>query len=139
MNVFDPARGISQEAWNWTTRSTQWILTQQLDDLSGSISGPLGFGLPAGEISGALSGAVRWATYDMQTDAIPTEFVNCSGLRMCLQNGNTPPVRWTQNVNAPVSVGNNVYEFAAEFNVPLLKDVPLIQDLSLNAAGRYTN
>jgi outer membrane receptor protein involved in Fe transport len=139
MNVFDPARGISQEAWNWTTRSTQWILTQQLDDLSGSISGPLGFGLPAGEISGALSGAVRWATYDMQTDALPTEFVNCSGLRMCLQNGNTNPVRWTQNVNAPVSVGNNVYEFAAEFNVPLLKDVPLIQDLSLNAAGRYTN
>ncbi len=25
------------------------------------------------------------------------------------------------------------------FNVPLLKDIPLIQDLSLNAAGRYTN
>jgi outer membrane receptor protein involved in Fe transport len=144
MNLFDPDRGISQESWNWTTRSTAWILTQQLDDLSGSISGPLGFGLPAGEITGALSGEVRWATYDMQTDAIPTEFVNCNGLRMCLQNGTTQtlqtaPVRWTQNVNAPVSVGNNVYEFAAEFNVPLLKDVPLIQDLSLNAAGRYTN
>lgn len=139
MNLFDPDRGISQESWNWTTRSTAWILTQQLDDISGSISGPLGFGLPAGEITAALSGEMRWATYDMQTDALPTEFVNCSGLRMCLQNGNTPPVRWTQNVNAPVSVGNNVYEFAAEFNVPLLKDVPMIQDLSLNAAGRYTN
>ena len=139
MNLFDPARGISQESWNWTTRSTQWILTQQLDDLSGSISGPLGFGLPAGEISAAVSGEMRWATYDMQTDALPTEFVNCSGLRMCLQNGNTSPVRWTQNVNAPVSVGNNVYEFAVEANVPLLKDIPLIADLSTNVAGRYTN
>ena len=58
---------------------------------------------------------------------------------MCLQNGNTAPVRWTQNVNAPVNVSNNVWEFAAEVNVPLLKNVPLIQDLSLNAAGRYTN
>ena len=139
MNLFDPDRGISQESWNWTTRSTQWILTQQLDDLSGSISGPLGFGLPAGEISAAVSGEMRWATYDMQTNALPTEFVNCSGLRMCLQNGNTAPVRWTQNVNAPVSVGNNVYEFAVEANVPLLKDIPLIQDLSTNVAGRYTN
>jgi outer membrane receptor protein involved in Fe transport len=48
-------------------------------------------------------------------------------------------VRWTQNVNAPVAVDNNVYEFALEFNVPLLKDIPLIQDLSANIAGRYTN
>ncbi len=139
MNLFDPGRGISQESFNWTTRSTQWILTQQMDDLSGTISGPLGFGLPAGEITGALSGEMRWATYEMQTDALPTEFVNCSGLRMCLQNGNTAPVRWTQNVNAPVDVSNNVWEFAAEVNVPLLKNIPLIQDLSLNAAGRYTN
>jgi iron complex outermembrane receptor protein len=139
MNLFDPDRGISMESWKWTTRSTQWILTQQLDDLSGSISGPLGFGLPAGEISAALSGEMRWATYDMQTDALPTEFVNCSGLRMCLQNGNTAPVRWTQNVNAPVYASNNVYEFAAELNVPLLKDIPLIEDLSTNVAGRYTN
>ncbi len=139
MNLFDPARGISQESFNWTTRSTQWILTQELDDLSGTISGPLGFGLPAGEITAALSGEMRWATYEMQTDALPTEFVNCSGLRMCLQNGNTAPVRWTQNVNGPVFASNNVWEFAAEVNVPLLKNVPLIQDLSLNAAGRYTN
>jgi len=139
MNLFDPARGISQESFNWTTRSTQWILTQELDDLSGTISGPLGFGLPAGEITAALSGEMRWATYEMQTDALPTEFVNCSGLRMCLQNGNTNPVRWTQNVNGPVFASNNVWEFAAEVNVPLLKNVPLIQDLSLNAAGRYTN
>jgi outer membrane receptor protein involved in Fe transport len=58
---------------------------------------------------------------------------------MCLHNGNTSPVRWTQNVNAPVSVGNNVYEFAVEANVPLLKDIPLIADLSTNVAGRYTN
>jgi len=142
MNLFDPKQGISMESWNWTTRSTQWILTQQLDDLNASISGPLGFGLPAGEITAALSGEMRWMTYDMQTDALPTEFVNCSGLRMCLTSGTAaagPPVRWTQNVNAPVSVGNNVYEFAAEANIPLIKNVPLIQDFSLNMAGRYTN
>jgi len=33
---------------------------------------------------------VRWATYDMDSDALPTEFVNCTGLRMYLANGGAP-------------------------------------------------
>ena len=45
----------------------------------------------------------------------------------------------TQNVNAPVSVNDNVWETALEVNVPLLKDVPLAQDLNADIAGRYTN
>jgi hypothetical protein len=32
-----------------------------------------------------------------------------------------------------------VYEFALEVNVPLLKDLPLVKDLSVDVAGRYTN
>ena len=139
MNVFDPGQGISLDSWRYTTRSTQWMLTQVLDDASASISGPLGFGLPAGEISGALSGEMRWAKYEMQSSALPTDFVNCTGLRMCMQNGNTAPVLWTQNVNAPVNVGNNVVEFAGEVNVPLLKDIPLVQNLTMNLAGRYAD
>jgi outer membrane receptor protein involved in Fe transport len=58
---------------------------------------------------------------------------------MCLANGGTAPVKWVQNVNAPVNVNNNVYEFALEVNVPLLKDVPMFQDLNMDVAGRYTN
>ena len=48
------------------------------------------------------------------------------------------PLRWVQNTNAPVSAENHVFEAALEVNVPLLKDVALVKELSTNLAGRYT-
>jgi iron complex outermembrane receptor protein len=139
MNVFNPSQGITQAAWNYVKQDTQWILTQQLDNIGGNISGSLGFGLPAGEITGALSAEMRWRTYDLTSNADPTDFVNCTGLRMCTQNGGAAPSLYTQNTNAPVSVNDNVWETALEVNVPLLKDVPLAQDLNADIAGRYTS
>ena len=74
----------------------------------------------------------------MDSDFLPTDFVNCTGLRMCLANGGAP-LRWVQNTNAPVDAKNHVYEFALEVNIPLLKDVPLgCEDVSTNLAGRCT-
>jgi len=142
INAFTPD-GPSQAAFNYMSQMTFWNLTQVLDNVGGSVHGGLGFGLPAGEITAALSAEMRWATYTMRTNALPTDFVNCTGLRLCQANG-TPqavaaPALWTQNVNAPVDVNNNVYEFAAEFNIPLVKNVPLLQEVSLDVAGRYTN
>jgi iron complex outermembrane receptor protein len=138
MNLFDPA-GPSSSSYEYVSRPTWWTLTQVLDDINGSIHGGLwGLGLPAGEITAGLSGEMRWATYTMASQFLPTEFVNCTGLRMCLANG-AAPVRWVQNVNAPVDASNNVFEFAAEVNVPLLKGLPLVQDLAVDIAGRYTN
>ena len=139
VNVFDP-NGPSQAAWNYLRTPTWWVLTQTVDDIGGSIHGGLwGFGLPAGEITAALSAEMRWNTYDMTNNGLgPTDYVNCTGLRFCLSSG-VNPVRWVQNTNAPVSSRNNVYEVAAEANVPLLKDVPLVQSLSTDLAGRYAN
>jgi outer membrane receptor protein involved in Fe transport len=74
----------------------------------------------------------------MESNALPTEFVNCTGLRMCLANGGAP-VRWVQNTNAPVDAKDDVQEFALEFDVPLLKDLPGVQELSTNLAGRYSD
>lgn len=137
LNLFNPD-GPSAASYRYITQSTSWVLSQTLDDVGGSIAGGLGFGLPAGEISAAVSGEGRWATYTMQSNAFPTDFVNCTGLRLCLANGNAPPL-WAQNVNAPVDVSNNVYELAVETNIPLLKDLPLAQRVSLDLAGRYTD
>jgi outer membrane receptor protein involved in Fe transport len=139
INLFDPA-GPSQEAWNYLRTPTWWVLTQTVDDLGGSIHGGLwGFGLPAGEITAALSAEARWNTYDMTNNGRgPTDYVDCTGLRFCLSSG-TNPLRWVQNTVAPVSSRNSVYEFAVEANVPLLKDVPLVQSLSTDLAGRYAN
>ena len=139
MNLFNP-NGPSQESFNYIKGDTHWALTQKLDDINASIAGGLfGVGLPAGEITAALSAEMRWRTYDMKSNALPTDFVNCTGLRMCTVNGGLAPALWTQNVNAPISVADNVWETALEFNVPLLKDVPLAQDLNVDIAGRYTD
>ncbi len=139
-NVFDTTRGISQDAFNWMKKDTFWTLTQKLDNVGGSISGGLfGLGLPAGEITGALSAEMRWQTYDNKSNALPADLVDCTGLRMCTVNGGAAPALWTQNVVAPVSASDNVWETALEVNVPLLKDFPLAQDLSVDIAGRYTD
>ena len=140
INTFDPVNGITQAAYNYIKSDTFWVLTQKLDNIGGSISGSLfGWGLPAGEITGALSAEMRWRTYDLRSNALPTDFVNCTGLRMCTVNGGAAPALWTQNVNAPVNASDNVWETALELNVPLLKDVPLAQDLNADFAGRYTD
>ena len=98
-----------------------------------------GLGLPAGEIVANLSGEARWATYVMESDYLPTDFVNCTGLRLCLVGGvGNTPVRWVQNANAPVDAKNHVYEGALEFNVPLLKEKTGFQDLAANLAYRWT-
>ncbi|HEY6641345.1 TonB-dependent receptor plug domain-containing protein [Povalibacter sp.] len=136
-NITDP-NGPSRASYDYLRQPTFWTLTQKLDNVGASIGGGLwGLGLPAGEIRANLSADARWASYEMESDFRPTDFVNCTGLRMCLANGGAP-VRWVQNTNAPVDASNDVYEFALEVNIPLLKDVPGFQELSTNWAGRYT-
>jgi outer membrane receptor protein involved in Fe transport len=138
--------GMSAASYDYVRRSTSWLLTQDMDNIGASIGGGLwGLGLPAGEITANLSVDARWSTYDMESNANPSEIVNCTGLRLCRASiGNpttgqaTPPARWVQNTNGEVSSKNHVYEGALEFNVPLLKDVPGFQDLSTNLAGRWT-
>src|SRR5581483_5207965 len=76
-------------------------------------------------------------TYVMESNFLPTDFVNCTGLRMCLANGGAP-VRWVQNTNAPVDARNHVFEVALEVNIPLLKDLPLAKEVSTDLAGRHT-
>ena len=136
-NITDP-NGPSLASYNYLKQSTSWTLKQDLDNIGASIGGGLwGLGLPAGEIRANLSGDARWATYKMDSAFKPTDFVNCTGLRMCLANGGAP-VRWVQNTNAPVSAKNHVYEVALEVNVPLIRNFPLAEEVSTNWAGRYT-
>ena len=134
LNVFGKD-GPSLDAYRYINTETHYVQTNILDDVGGSVSGPI-FSLPAGEVNVALSAEMRWAQFDVQSNAVPTATVDCTGLRLCTP-GATPV--WTQNTAAKVSADNNVYEFAAEIGVPILKDVPLIQELSADIAGRYTN
>ena len=136
-NIVDP-NGPSASSYNYLRQSTAWILNQKLNNVGASIGGGLwGIGLPAGEIRANLSADARWATYNMASNALPTDFVDCTGLRMCLANGGAPVV-WVQNTNAQVDAKNHVVEVAFEANVPLLKGSPMAEEVSTNLAGRYT-
>lgn len=139
-NITDP-NGPSVASYEYLRSETHWTLDQTMQNFGASIGGGLwGFGLPAGEIKANASIDVRHQTYKMTTNASPTDFVDCTGLRMCLANGGVggAPALWVQNTNNPVDAEGDVSEGALEFNIPLLKDLPLVQDLTLATAGRYT-
>jgi iron complex outermembrane receptor protein len=134
LNPFGPT-SISDPAFHYWSRNTNAVLTNSLDDVAGSITGDV-FKLPAGPVRVALSGEMRWLGYDIKSDASPTAVVNCTGLRLC---GGPTQTLWDNNTIAAVSARQNVWEFALEGNIPVIKDVPLIQSFDVNLAGRYTN
>jgi iron complex outermembrane receptor protein len=125
---------IPQTGYNYITGTTWYDLTNRLDNVGGSISGDV-FQLPAGPVTAALSGEARWLGYTVGSNFSPTATVNCTNLRNC--SGNAPV--WLGGVLAPVQASNNVWEFSGEANIPVVKNVPLIESFDVNVAGRYTN
>ena len=143
-------------------RNTHFNETNTMDDLAADISGNV-FDLPAGPIKVALAGEMRWLDYLIDSNASPTDFVNCTGLRLCgaLATGTTAnphPAQqpgsgfisaaneqyvtqtlWDNNTVPSVHKDENVWEFSGEVGIPILKDVPLVQTLDADLAGRYTD
>src|SRR5204863_7154370 len=87
-NIADPA-GPSVAAFEFLKQPTWWILTQTMENIGGAIHGSL-WHLPAGEMTAALSAEMRWHGYRMESRFLPTDFLDCTGLRLCLANGGTP-------------------------------------------------
>ena len=46
---------------------------------------------------------------------------------------------WDNNTLPSVHAIENVWEFSGEVGIPILKDLPLVQSLDADLAGRYTN
>ncbi|MBC2666277.1 TonB-dependent receptor [Novosphingobium flavum] len=114
------------------THFTAW--TDQTD-VSGSVSGNL-FETGAGPVKVALSGEWRRQAYKAVSDALPSDTGNCTGLRF---NCNANTVQWFQTFANRSRVSQTVEEGAVEVEVPLLKDSPFADSLSLNGAARYTH
>jgi len=133
--------------YNYWSRSTHFAETNTMDDLSADISGNL-FDLPAGPVKVALAGEMRWLDYTIASNASPTAVVNCTGLRLCGNNAgkgfvanqaSVTQTLWDNNTLPSVHASENVWEFSGEIGIPILKDVPLIQSLNADLAGRYTD
>jgi iron complex outermembrane receptor protein len=136
INAFGPT-SITDAAYHYWSRNTEAALTNTLDDVTGSVSGDI-FDLPAGPVKVALSGEMRWLGYNVKSNASPTALVNCKGLRLC-GNGTDTQALWDNNTLANVNANQNVWEFAAEAGLPVIKDVPLVQSFNIDVAGRYTD
>jgi outer membrane receptor protein involved in Fe transport len=137
----------SQAAIDYWGRTTHFTETNTMDDLAGDISGNV-FNLPAGPIKVAIAGEMRWLDYLINSNASPTQVVNCFGLRLCgnaagtgfiTNQASVTQTLWDNNTVPSVHANENVWEFSGEAAIPILKDLPLVQDLSSDIAGRYTN
>ena len=132
--------------YKYWSRSTHFSETNTMDDIAADISGSL-FDLPAGPVKVALAGEMRWLDYVIDSDASPTAVVDCTGLRLCGNQAGTGPADqskvtqtlWDNNTVPSVHASENVWEFSGEVGIPILKDIPLVQSLDADLAGRYTD
>jgi outer membrane receptor protein involved in Fe transport len=134
LNPFGPT-AITASAFKYVFQTTAFHQTNTLDDIGGSIGGEIFEGWGAGPITANLSGEMRWNGYDVTSNVPSSTFVDCTGLRIC----NPLLPSYAQSILQPISASQNVWEFAAEAVVPVVKDLPLVQAFDLNLAGRYTN
>ncbi|MEO8301026.1 MAG: TonB-dependent receptor, partial [Rhizomicrobium sp.] len=133
INPFGPT-APSQGALNYIFQTTAFHETNTLDDMGGSIAGKVLDGW-AGPITAALSAEARFNAYDIASNVPSSTMVDCTGLRFC--NAYLP--LYSQAVLQAVHASNDVWEMALETEVPVIRDIPLVQAFGLNLAGRYTD
>ena len=134
LNMFGPT-AESQAAMDYVLGVTEFSAVTTMDNFGGTLTGSL-FSLPAGDVAAALSVEWRKLTYELNSNAQPDP-ANCTGLRFNCAN---TTLVWQSNVRGNRSeVSQTVSEVAGEIDVPLLRDINLIDELTLNAAVRYTD
>jgi len=135
---------VTRTSQNFWAPNTHFVEVNTLQDAGASIAGDL-FRLPAGPVKVALSGEARWQSLSVDSPyGASSTPVNCSqGLRLCpaaAVSGAVPVNTWAFASLTPVpKVSENVWEVAAEGDIPVLADLPLVKALSINVAGRYTH
>jgi iron complex outermembrane receptor protein len=133
IDPFGPT-AVIQSAFKYMFQTTDFHQTNILDDMGGSVSGKA-LDAWAGPITAALSAEMRFNAYDVTSNVPSSTFVDCTGLRLC-----SPLLpSYSQSILQPIHASQNVWEVAAEAEVPVLKDIPLVQAFDLNLAGRYTD
>ena len=134
LNVFGPT-AESQAALDYVRQTSAFTSYTTMGDISGSLTGAP-FSLPAGPVRMALSAEWRRLGLRLVSDAQPADTMDCTGLRFCRVGTNL----WASGSFANrAPVHQTVTEAAYEVDAPILKDLPLVQDLSVNAAVRYAN
>ncbi|WP_336962615.1 TonB-dependent receptor domain-containing protein [Sphingobium aquiterrae] len=125
----------------YATGTSRYRATIREDSFAANVSGSL-FDLPAGPVDFAIGGEYRKQSLDLTSNAAPA-LLDTAAERTAYFAGlrGVPSgalFYWLTNVGTAEG-SLNVKEAYAEVAVPVLKDTPFFQELSLNAAGRITD
>ncbi len=114
-------------------------LTLNQHVIAATISGDLGFGFEAGNLSLATGAEYRTESARQITDDISVQTIDFTGVRggPAALAGRLGPFRFANF--QPFSGKYNVKEIFAEVGVPLLEGAPFAESLSADGAVRYTD
>jgi outer membrane receptor protein involved in Fe transport len=135
LNLFGP-NAASAEAIDYIHDDMFSTAHQTMDDAEVSVSGPL-FNTWAGPIQAAASAEWRRLSFYSINAARDVDLANCTGLRFNCTQGTT--AIWQNSGSDRAQTTQDVKEGALEVDVPLLKDVFLVQSLNINGAARFTS
>lgn len=133
INVFGPS-ATSDAALAYVSDTLNYSAETKMDDISGQVSREL-FSLPAGPLTAALSAEWRKVSFKSESDSVPTEFVDCTGIRF---NCTAATARNEFVFGQTSGVSQSVWEVAGEVDAPIIRDAPLMRSLSFNGAARFT-
>lgn len=131
----------------YATGTSRYRATIKQDSVQANLSGSL-FELPAGPVDFAVGAEYRRTSLDLTSNADPATLVGATPAQTAaVRSAYFAGLRgvptgalyyWLTNVG--VANGSvNVKEAYAELAVPILKDIPFIQELSVNGAARITD
>lgn len=134
LNIFGDG-SPSQAAYDYISQSADFEVHQKMDIFTANASGEI-FELPAGAVSLAVGAEYRTQSMVQTSNADPSTSIDLTGLRT-----NTSPflLKFNSTNVGETSARQNVKEAYAEVAIPLFKDQPFARELSINAAGRYTD
>jgi iron complex outermembrane receptor protein len=152
LNMFGQGNA-SPAALNFVSSTTSWVAHNGLDDFSANLTGTAFEGW-AGPVKVAVGAEYRLASLNVTT-SVPDDSFSPQNLRLApngtfgLGNGGTPATNpfgsypasdlaYWKEVQSGARGSENVTEANIEFDAPLLKDLPLIEMLTVNGAYRYT-
>lgn len=122
------------EDFAWVSGVSKYQVSQTMDIFATEFSGDL-FELPAGPLSFAVGAEYRTQELNQESNSDPSIPTSTEGLRTNVAQ----TINKYNSTNVGFAQGEyNVKEVFVELAVPLLKDLPFIRSLDLNAAGRYT-
>ncbi len=134
INIFG-ANSPTAANWAYISQVSQYQVSQQMDIVAAEFSGDL-FTLPAGPVSFAAGAEYRKQKLEQTSNSDPAIATSTLGLRANVNS----TINKFNSTNVGLASGEfNAKEAFVEFAIPVLADLPFVEQLDINGAARYTD